>query len=94
MFYVAIISGDIVHRGYGEYDDGMRILPKWASPKDHDEIERIKRMKYSPYHVKLDCTPRRRPPEQDGPDGPHIWESHETVDALYKYLDTVSRSFL
>ena len=47
-------------------------------------------MKFSPYHVKLDCEPRRRPPEQDGPPGPHVWESHETVDELYKYLDTVS----
>ena len=84
------ILGDIVHRGYGEYDDGQRILPKWANPNDLDEIERIKRMKFSPYHVKLDCEPRRRPPEQDGPPGPHVWESHETVDELYKYLDTVS----
>ena len=81
--------GDIVHRGYGEYDDGQRILPKWANPKDLDEIERIKRMKYSPYHVDLPEA-RRRPPEKDGPPGPHVWESHETVDELYKYLDTVS----
>ena len=86
---ILIFLGDIVHRGYGEYDDGQRILPKWANPKDLDEIERIKRMKYSPYHVDLPEA-RRRPPEKDGPPCPHVWESHETVDELYKLLDTVS----
>ena len=93
MTGIFLFLGDIVHRGYGEYDDGQRILPKWANPKDLDEIERIKRMKFSPYHVDLPEA-RRRPPEKDGPPCPHVWESHETVDELYKLLDTVSFCYL
>ena len=45
-------------------------------------------MKYSPYHPNLPDA-RPRPPEKDGPPCPHVWESHETVDELYKLLDTV-----
>ena len=56
-------------------------------------------MKYSPYHPNLPDA-RPHPPEKDGPPCPHCgtllgqccphcWESHETVDELYKLLDTV-----
>ena len=83
-----LIIGDIVHRGYGEYDDGMKILPKWADPNDVNELDRIRNMRYNPYHPELK-EPRPRPPEKDGPPCPHVWESHETVDELYKLLDTV-----
>ena len=33
--------------------------------------------------------PRPRPERPKSPPCPHVWESHETIDALYKLLDTV-----
>ena len=94
MFRILIylFVGDIVHRGYAEYDDGQRILPKWADPTDLNEINRIRKMKYCPHHPKLPEA-RPRPPEKDGPPCPHVWESHETVDELYKLLDTVCECY-
>ena len=90
LFNKSLPTGDIVHRGYGEYDDGQRILPTWVDPTDLGEVERIRAMKYMPYHPKLPEA-RPRPPEKDGPPCPHVWESHETVDELYKLLDTVTK---
>ena len=89
LFTKSFPVGDIVHRGYGEYDDGQRILPTWVDPTDLGEVERIRAMKYIPYHPNLPEA-RPRPPEKDGPPCPHVWESHETVDELYKLLDTVT----
>ena len=56
-----------------------------------NEIERIRNLMYNPCHPNLPEA-RRRPPEKDGPPCPHVWESHEVVDELYKLLDTVTIS--
>ena len=82
-------SGHSADSGDGQ---GFRILPKWCDPRDHEGLARVAAMRYSPYHVDFpeqDPSRSLRPEDPRGPPAPHEWESHETVDELYRLLDTV-----
>ena len=82
--------GKITHLGYVS-DHGGRILPWWPNPADHNSPDPNK-MEYK--QVKPDLKPPSghilKPGEGvEGPPGPPVWESLETIKALYKMLDTV-----
>ncbi len=78
--------GKINHNGY-ICDDGGRILPWWPNPTDPNARDPNK-MNYRSVRPNLQ-EPRPQPPYEEGPPCPHVWESHETIEQLYKILDKV-----
>ncbi len=79
-------AGEVSHTGY-VCDDGGRILPWWFNASDPNAKD-PHAMNYRPVHPDLK-DPRPQPPVVEGPPCPHVWESHEAIEELYKLLDTV-----
>ena len=80
------MAGKIDHTGYVS-DTSGRILPWWANPGDPNSPDPLK-MNYGPVRPNLK-EPKKQPPYVEGPPGPPQWESKETIEALYKLLDSV-----
>lgn len=81
--------GKITHTGYVS-DAGGRIMPWWAHPSHMGHANAKDPNKMSYRSVKPDLKePKKQPPFVEGPPCPHEWESHETIEELYKILDKV-----
>ena len=82
--------GKINHYGY-KSDAGGRILPWWPNPSNPNSPD-PNQMNYKPVKPDLkEPTGQRLKPGEgvDGPPGPPVWESAETIEKLYKLLDSV-----
>ena len=80
--------GKISHSGY-VCDDANRILPWWYNRADPNCPD-PNNMNYQSVRPPPPCKdPRPQRPEIEGPHGPPVWESHETIKELYKLLDSV-----
>ena len=79
--------GSITHHGMIS-DDMGRILPWWFCDNFPNANELLNNMNYRLVKPTLK-EPRAQPPYVEGPPCPHEWESHESIEELYKILDTV-----
>jgi hypothetical protein len=87
------VIGTITHSGYMS-DEGGRILPWWPNPLDPDfqNSPDPYNMYYKPVRPDLK-EPKAQRAVVEGPPCPHVWESHEAIEELYKLLDTVGCRF-
>ncbi|XP_040580693.1 uncharacterized protein [Lepeophtheirus salmonis] len=77
--------GTIHHRGY-KCDQGEKVYPVWRS----SVIKNQPKKEYNYRRIKYPSFPKREekqfPKEIRDPPCPHVWESHDQIDALYKIL--------
>lgn len=80
------VAGKIAHSGY-VCDSGGKIPPWWFNQSDPNARD-PDAMHYRSVRPDLK-DPRPQPPYVEGPPCPHEWESHESIEELYKILDKV-----